>query len=61
MSLKLNQQLAMSISYTGDCLPLSLVSSVPTAAPSSGKGLVIYNSGGTLKLAAWTGSAWITT
>jgi hypothetical protein len=61
MSMKLNNQLAMSILYSGDTLPISLVASVPTAAPPSGKGLVVYNNSGTLKLAAWTGSAWITT
>ena len=61
MSLKLNQQLAMSISYTGDTLPIELVASVPTTAPPSGKGMVLYNSGGTLKIAAWTGAAWVTT
>lgn len=61
MSLKLNQQLAMSISYSGDTLPISLVASVPTGAPPSGKGLVVYNDAGTLKLAAWTGAAWVTT
>ena len=61
MSLKLNQQLAMSISYTGDTLPIELVASAPTTAPPSGKGMVLYNSGGTLKIAAWTGAAWVTT
>jgi hypothetical protein len=61
MSLKLNQQLSISISYSGDCLPLSLATNLPTAAPASGKGLVAYIDGATLKLAAWTGSAWITT
>jgi hypothetical protein len=61
MSLKLNQQLAMSISYSGDTLPIELMSSIPTSAPPSGKGMVLYVSGGTLKIAAWTGAAWVTT
>ena len=61
MSLKLNQQLSLSISYSGDTLPIELVASVPTTAPPSGKGMVLYNSGGTLKIAAWTGAAWVTT
>jgi hypothetical protein len=61
MSLKLNQQLSMSISYTGDCIPLSLVASVPTDAPAAGKGLVAYVDAGTLKIAAWTGASWVTT
>ena len=61
MSLKLNQQLSMSISYTGDCIPLSLATGLPTAAPSSDKGLVAYIDGATLKLAAWNGAAWVTT
>ena len=61
ISLKLNPQLSMSISYEGNCLPISLIASIPTTAPDSAKGIVAYIDAGTLKLAAWTGAAWVTT
>ncbi len=61
MSMRLNPQLSVSMNYTGDSIPISLVSAVPTVAPASGKGLVAYISGGTLKLAAWDGAAWVST
>jgi len=61
MSLKLNSQLSMSISFTGNCLPIDLTNGEPYDAPDSNKGLVAYIETGVLKLAAWDGAAWVTT
>jgi len=61
MSLKLDDLLSLSVSIKGDCIPISLISSAPSGAPPSGRGLVMYVSGGVLKLAAWNGVAWVTT
>ena len=51
----------MSISFTGNCLPIALAAGEPVDAPDSNKGLVAYIEGGVLKLAAWDGAAWVTT
>lgn len=61
LSLKLSDKLSLSISVTGDTIPISLLAAAPSGAPPAGRGLVAYIDSGTLKLAAWTGSAWVTT
>jgi hypothetical protein len=60
MTLKLNQQLAMSISINGTCIPIDAMSGIPTETPASGRGLVAYFADSMLRLAAWDGSQWIT-
>jgi hypothetical protein len=61
LSLRLNPQLSMSISYCGNTLPIDLIGGIPIVPPPSDKGMVLYVSGGVLKLAAWNGAAWVTT
>ncbi len=81
MSLKISPTLSLAISYTGDSVPLSLLTGAPTETPAAGKGLAAWVStqttyftthpweneytnteaSGTLKLAAWNGSRWVST
>jgi hypothetical protein len=61
ISLYLNKDISESILYKGNILQLELLPSIPINPPKSGKGMALYISGGTLKIAAWTGTAWVTT
>lgn len=63
LSLKLSQQLALSISVKGNLLPLTLLSAAPSGTPPAGKGLVGYLSGDDFLLATWdsSNSAWVKT
>lgn len=60
LTLQLGGGLGKTMSFSGNTLPLSISTIIPSAAPPNGRGIVFYVSGGTLTVYAWTGSAWVT-
>jgi hypothetical protein len=61
LSIDLTKTILMSVSESGECLPMSLLNHPPVDPPPSGRGLVMYVDGAKLKLAAWDGYQWVTT
>lgn len=51
--LKIDKDLGMTLGLTGNTLPISVVTTVPSVAPPGGKGVVFYVAGGSLTVYVW--------
>ena len=56
--LEIASGLGLTLMPSGNTLPISIVTQVPTAAPPGNKGVCFRVSGGALVIYAWDGSAW---
>jgi len=58
LSLDIDSDLSQTISWTGNVLPVSIITSAPAGAPPGNKGAAIYVSGGVVRIYVWDGVAW---
>jgi hypothetical protein len=58
LSLLLSPDIAQTFNWTGNVVPVQIVSQVPTSTPPGGRGVVFYVSGATVRVYVWDGAAW---
>lgn len=51
--------LAQTLGLLGNTVPISVVTTIPSAAPPGDRGVVFHVSGSTLTIYAWDGSSWV--
>jgi len=58
LSLQISSDLSKSIVFSGNVLPVAVVSSAPSGAPPGGKGIVFRVAAGVVTIYVWDGAAW---
>lgn len=58
--LDIGNNIGKTLMPQGNILPISIVTTAPTAAPAGNKGVVFMVSGGTPTIYIWDGSVWRT-
>lgn len=58
LSLLLTADLSKSIIWSGDTLPIAIVTSAPSDPPPGNKGVVFQVTGGVVTIHVWDGTAW---